>query len=789
MIMKKKLFFAVVAIGLLASCVDNEYVGEVTPNPNPGNGTESAIVFSSGTKALTRGDKTGESAATELNNNFVFEGTKKTSTADFSPVFNDYQANYVANTANTTQSNSNDWEYVGYYNVPGGVTTTAGVVDFAPTADNTSKVTQSIKYWDYATTQYDFAAYSLGKGNTTTTTGANPTTSTTYATASAIDVAKAGSTTAGDFVYSLTGTVDQLKTCYISDLETAYNRDGVSDYGNVVTFKFRSLATKIRLAFYETVPGYSVKDVKFYSIDEQVEDANSPSTPLETMTLFTATKVLPAGEGTMKITFPTIGWANSGNQSGTNKHADYNKAHVSFTQTDANDATSTLTFGALNNYATSTEGELAAGSPYIGRASNDASYAGGLDNGTGKYYTILPSGSGNNLQIRIKYTLVSTDNSNETIDVDNATAVIPAELAQWEPNYAYTYIFKISDMTNGSTGTDGSGNIQYGLTPITLNAVVVDSEDGVQETITTVSEPSITTYAQGKVVTVNDEYVADIPIYVIVNDGTSNVTLSSTNAKLFTATATNAIQGITEETVGNAFRYGIEGTSNGKTTYTVTDAKAGTLVLTEATPSSNWLVTEIAATDSPTGNKIDMDGTNTKAAKFTPSASTVYVFQYLTNESAKVDPVYAAVTAPSSPKLTAGTTYYRSTSDATGFEATGHEVIYNVLYTKDGNVYTRFTGTTLTAGTNYYISETDNTGFTAAEGDFIANCTYYTKDGTTYQAIGYLDARQTYYTSEKGAGKFIAVGSEIVTADTYWTCTNAASVVEGKYQYKIIKVQ
>ena len=58
--------------------------------------------------------------------------------------------------------------------------------------------------------------------------------------------------------------MDELKECYISDLVTAYNRDGVSDYGKVVTFSFRSLATKIRLAFYETIPGYTVTIDKFY---------------------------------------------------------------------------------------------------------------------------------------------------------------------------------------------------------------------------------------------------------------------------------------------------------------------------------------------------------------------------------------------------------------------------------------------------------------------------------------------------------------------------------------------
>jgi len=660
--MKKKLFFAVVAIGLLASCAENEYVGEVTPNPNPGNGTESAIVFSSGTKAITRTDKIGEGAANDLNKNFVFKGTKTTSHTN---VFIDYQANYKLNTAHQTESNSNDWEYVSYKNVPAGVTTNVGVVAFSTSNDNSTGVTQSIKYWDYATDQYDFAAYSLGKG-----TGTTP----TYATSSAINMANVGTS---NTVYTLTGSVDQLKACYISDLLTAYNRDGVSDYGNVVTFKFRSLATKIRLAFYETIPGYSVKNINFYSV---AEGGTASTTP----TLFTSTAVLPSGSGKMEITYPTTGFNKRPN--GSSADTDYNKAHVKFTQADQVEATSTLTFEAINNFATSAEGQIAANtSPYIGRASNDASYAGGLVDNAGKYYTILPFEDGANLLLRINYTLVSTDDSNEEINVKNATAVVPAELAKWNPNYAYTYIFKISDMTNGSTGVDGDNKIVTGLTPITLDAVVVDSEDGVQETITTVSEPSITTYMAGKIITSNDEYkyVDDsTPIYIIVNSGTSNQTLvvsgndpNAINAELYTATiADGAVQTISEESVDNALTNGAKDSETAPTTWTVTDINSKTLVVTK----SNLLQasSEIAAADSPTGNVITVPG-----AKFIPAnANTTYVFRYKT----------AAV----------GEGYDAGTVLVQGTNLKGY-------YTKSGTTYTECSATGTADGSTVYYRKTN----------------------------------------------------------------------------------
>lgn len=627
---KSYLIMAAIASVALASCSDEQFVGEVDPGTGQGNPT--VIRFGSLGKGLTRADLTGEAAATELNKNFVFEGTKAVGNTTYSPVINDYQANYVTNTAHSTESNSDNWEYVGYKNVPGGVTTSVGVTAFSALTGseqaNASAIDQSIKYWDYATSQYDFAAYSLGKGVTANN-------ATTYATASAIDFANLGkpvmttgeNPTMNTPVYSLTGSAEDLKACYISDLVTAYNKSNVSDYGNVVTFSFRSLAAKIRMAFYETVPGYSVKDIKFYSITKESEGEN-PAAPTATPTLFTSSAVLPSGSGTMNIFFPTVGWDKSGNGSGSTKDTDYNKAHVKFTQASGVNAASTVAFDALGDFESAEYKETATDNPavgWIGRASNKATYAGGKDATTnaGKYYTILPNESGANLMLRIKYTLVSTDGSGEVITVDNATAVIPAELAKWNPNYAYTYIFKISDMTNGSTGVDGNGDVVTGLTPITLNAVVVDSEDGIQETITTVSTPSITTYTQGQVVTANDEYISGNTIYVIVNNGTSNVTLTTTgddiNAKLYTVTVENgALQTISEESVDNAIRFG-KYESNA---YTVKDAAEKTLVVKEA----NGLTasTKIEAADSPTGNEITVNG-----AKFTAGAAgTIYAFQY-----------------------------------------------------------------------------------------------------------------------------------------------------------------
>ena len=729
--MKKKFFFAAMALVALASCSSDDLVGENSnsPNPNPAPASgEKAIVFNSGARTVTRATLTGATAAELLKDNFVFSGIKGNgSTNPTTYVFDHYTAKFVTNTANTTESNSSDWEYVGY----------------SPTSPSTlTASTQSIKYWDYSTTQYDFAAYSLGKG----TGGA----SATYATATAMS-----KNYSNVLSYTLEGTADQLKACYISDLVTAYNRNPENDYGKVVTFSFRSLATKIRLAFFETVPGYSVKDVQFYS-------EASGGTAGDTPTLIASSATLPTGSGTMTISFPTTGFNNR--PGGSNANTNYNKAKVSFEPSSTGTNTSQiLELEALANFANAeaNEGSLASGG-WIGRASNAPTYAGGIDGTThsGKYYTILPneeldanvdaSTKLSNLTLRIKYTLVSTDGSHETITVDDAKAVIPKQLANWHPNYAYTYLFKISDMTNGYTGNGPDGNPVYGLTPITLNAVVVDSEDGIQETITTVSEPSITTYAKGEIVTIHDEYTAGSNIYVVVNKEGTNQTLTipnqpsvAGNAKLYTVTNASTINKITEETVENALRYGVKGgTANAATgtgaTYTVTDAETGTFTLTDAT-SSLTASDKIPAADSPTGDDVTVP-----CAKFTPSAG-IYVFEYIITP--RVDGVFAAV-APT--KLDASTTYYtfNGSSYVALSSVTGNEIVTaeNLYFTESGGVYTAVTPTKLTPG-----------------------ATYYTSNG------------------RGGHGEFKASGNEIVDAENkYYTASTAPSA--GEYMYKIIRV-
>ena len=134
--MKKVILFAT-ALAALVSCSSDDIVVEnnnspnLNPSPTP-EAVQKAIVFSSGTSAITRADYSGIVAAGMLNNKFVVEGVKwDVGESTKQTVFDHYNVNYVDGTANTTTSNSAGWEYVGQAK-----------------HDHASIAAQSIKYWD-----------------------------------------------------------------------------------------------------------------------------------------------------------------------------------------------------------------------------------------------------------------------------------------------------------------------------------------------------------------------------------------------------------------------------------------------------------------------------------------------------------------------------------------------------------------------------------------------------------------------------------------------------------------
>ena len=511
--MKKNYLLATaLAITTLAGCTDDGFVGDQSVKEANGSG---AISFNMSTPAITRAaDKTGSAAAIDLNNNFVLFGYKTMSDASKQKVFDNYQANYVTNSAMTSTTNSAGWEYVGYTYLHADMTGNTGV-----TGNATGDYAQTIKYWDYSASNYKFFAYSLGAGKT------GP----TWANASLM-------TNDPEDKYTLSGDKDQLSTCYISELKKIDDPSGSTP--TEVDLRFLSFLSKIRVGFFENIPGYSVKDLKFY-VDGSTKSTGDAANDGLAATLYeaTGTGTMPNG-GTYTITFDANG-----------------KPIVTFSSSGATYSVS-QGLGKLNGYAAA-EYKEASGYVYLGRTSNAATYAyvSYTDAMTNEPYTkVLPNAVGTELTLKCDYTLVSRDGTGETIEVVGATTKVPALYTQWKPNFAYTYLFKISDNTNGEVGE------VVGLYPITLDAIVASQQDGSQETITTVSEPSITTFgtvtAEGKTTYVSggNEYAAGSDIYATFVDAGVVITPTlGTNVNVYLATTTNATTyPITEASVADA---------------------------------------------------------------------------------------------------------------------------------------------------------------------------------------------------------------------------------------------
>lgn len=577
-----KFFIAAASALALASCSSDDFLGEIQGNEQ--NGATSAINFGGDTGKITRATSNGKAAADLLENNFVvvgFKGNKTDEANNEVYAFDHYNVNFNESSANSTLSNLKGWEYVNQDMTVNGA---------GKSLAQSGATQQTIKYWDHSCASYDFLAFSMGKKDAASK----------YATPTHVDKGHLK-----DAAYTLSGNVNTLSECYISDMKTAVEKE--NDYGKPVELSFRHLASKVRMALFETIPGYVVSDVKFYA------DATG-TTNSEEGTLFGKFN----NSGTLTVYFPTTGIVNKGKK-------DYNKAHVSFTATTAAGETATLSskgFGAVK-YGNQDEGTIREGSTYLSQNAAKPSYCGD------GYQNVLPSeGAASAITLRIDYKLTSVDGSKETINVKGATATVPAEYTEWKSGYAYTYIFKISQDTNGSTGGTSTG-----LTAISFDAVVVDDEaNGLQETITTVSDNSFTTYGykDNKVTTNGNEYVNGTDIYATVYSAGATVAPQ----KLYTVTLeSGATQTINEASVANAL---VKGTNDATAkTWTVTDYAGKKMVVTETADGFATTVTEVPAGP---GYTLKVNALKWKGVVTDPATETYYAVEYVngTKKSYKI---------------------------------------------------------------------------------------------------------------------------------------------------------
>lgn len=545
-----KYFLYAASVLALASCSSDDFLGE-----NSGNGQNalSAINFGGDAGKITRATSNTGNAAQMLDYQFKVYGVKKMSENEvdkFEPSFTNYSVWY--DDAKNTTSNTNGWEYVGTKG------TTHG------NENVTLKDDQYIKYWDYAAEEYHFVAGS-------------PISAFTYNKNK--DADNVGMKILSATITGLAGHINANNT------ETALKTDPVyvatpiivakKDYQKPVQFVFNRQQAMVRVGIYEIIPGYSITEIKFY----EAEDVKATSKNI----ILTSAKpdYFVGGEG-------IIGTVNY----------DWTKPSYTFEYTDNGQLKKRKNWyaGMLGTLATTSTEAIA------------TLYGTDKDMSDKGYFTVIPTPSATTaapILIKCDYTLTSDDHSGETIKVTGATAAIPAAFSKWEVNTRYTYLFKISQNTNGYTGDDPN---KAGLYPITFDAAVKESTDAMQGTVTTVSTPSITTYQESSVSETSVEYKTGKAIYA---------TAANDNGEEYTLTTNGTA-------VGNVQVYKLSKERN------EAELQVSEVVKAEITNGTK-ITTTVPTTEITVGN---VTLAANKYLSFTPDAAGFYAIQYLVQAAA-----------------------------------------------------------------------------------------------------------------------------------------------------------
>ena len=546
-----KYFLYAASVLALASCSSDDFLGE-----NSGNvqNASSAINFGGDAGKITRATSNTGDYVKMLDGQFKIYGVKKMSETQFVTVFKDYSVWNAA--ANTTTSNTNGWEYVGAKGA-----TNLGTGNISLDKD------QTIKFWDYSASEYRFVAGS-------------PISAFTY-NVPVIDESKEIKSAT---ITGLAGHINANEAGQAITTNPVYIAEPIvvkkTKYQEPVLFSFKRQQAMVRVGLYETIPGYSITEINFYKA------GGSKAEAVNNIILTSGTENYFVGGSDVKGTI-TYNWT------GTTPSYTYTYDDTNLTKTQNWYAGKFEPHNALATVSTAAVAEL---------------YGKDNDMSTNGYFTVIPTPSATTaapILIKCDYTLTSDDYSGETIKVTGATAAIPAAFSKWEANTRYTYLFKISQNTNGYTGDDPN---KAGLYPITFDAAVKESTDAMQGTVTTVSTPSITTYQESSVSETSVEYKTGKAIYA---------TAANDNGEEYTLTTNGTA-------VGNVQVYKLSKERN------EAELQVSAIVNAEI-KDENKTQTTVPSTETTVGN---VTLAANKYLSFTPDAAGFYAIQYLVQAAA-----------------------------------------------------------------------------------------------------------------------------------------------------------
>lgn len=456
--MKKMLFFGAALITLTAC----SFHKELEPTKNPG--THAEIGFSVAQKNMTK-------ASLQDAEHYNFGVFAYKSTDQVNWVMDNYLVGYYddAKAYQKTGSTVEDkpgvvdgqsyWMYEGMGKKEYGGTYAGGTLTrfYQSNKDN-----QYLKYWDLSAPTTSFYAYAPYVG----TDDANK--CVTYVDGVAQQATE-------DDTYTLNfpdGTIvagmnDASKHEYMY----AATKVAKADYGHDVSLNFKRLVAKVNIKFWEDVPGYKVR-----IIDLIPAGANGNS-------------VTPYGVAAT----PSINDNSSGNYGyKTGTYYASNGVKIKFNSENLTAQTSQYTGKTINtplNFAVPTASVIGE-DRYAAVASLDTYYA--VPKGAGADQFVSGSTTDADLAktgftFHVSYELTA-DDSGEHIIVKDATVHVPNNYCNWEMNKHYTYIFKITKGSNGTTGesnpdpTDPEVPTVQSLYPIIFdNCTVTDWEESETE--------------------------------------------------------------------------------------------------------------------------------------------------------------------------------------------------------------------------------------------------------------------------------------------------------------------
>lgn len=498
--MKKSLFF-LASLPLLASCASDELVDTSVPSVN-GNGA-AAISFTTSRENITR--------ATLLQNagHYNFGVFAYKSTDKENNVMDNYLVGYLDATngydtsAGTTvgdqagvENGLSYWMYEGmgkaeYFGKFAGKDLTD---EYKSNNDN-----QYLKYWDKsadATYFYAYAPYINGSG-----------------TAQYVDGT-------GSETYTLTIPDGSLKSgmnnASLYEYMYASKKVPAADYGKDVELSFKRLVAKVNIKFWEDIPGYSVR---ILDLQEGTYDG--------------VQAVPSVKDGTSN---------NYGYKLG--EYYETNGVKIKFSDGEMSSVTQlgSTTVSTPLVFSAPTDSEIGV-SRVTASSSSDTYYA------IPKYDANAPESdlSKSGLTFHVTYEL--TSDTGERIVVKDATAFVPSDYVSWDANTHYTYIFKITKGSNGSTDpshtidpTDPEVPTIQSLYPIVFDNCTV--EDWIEKD----NEPII---SEG---TKLSYYSVQLDQYSMTNsqDNVLDVDVKRVSQKLGNALLENEIVTVTKPAVGTA---------------------------------------------------------------------------------------------------------------------------------------------------------------------------------------------------------------------------------------------